>query len=1060
MDWFETTTEFGVVTEFAQGELFEILEEDKKMSEDQIRKIALQLAQALYYLHSNRIIHRDMKPQNILIGSGGVIKLCDFGFARAMSQSTVVLTSIKGTPLYMAPELVQDQPYNHSVDLWSFGIILYELFVGEPPFYTNKLTSLIQLIIKKTIKYPDNISTEFKDFLSQLLVKEPNRRLDWPDLLEHPFLQKTNVDLLVEQQLVERYVDWMAKLATWNPDFREFTNRISNVSKNELVPVSGRNETTHEDRIPLKEIIRNSKKETMSKNQKMALEMFENCLHEIILQITSSQGAELEESDFNDFCGLSDLILASFSEFSSFDKLTKEFSGILRNIGKNLFNSRVNLGQSVWFISQSVKFSQKSVDSVDCVNLFLTTFKTVLIANDLQAKEYLTLLNFLTAIQIKIGMRLDDHLNFLNHIRQQRLFEQIFNSRLTCSAFLSQAGIIEAISQVISPVCEDLITFPLLKQKNITSKKNRLDSTNLNALLEFNEYIQSSVFIILDKLKWLDYVNLDDVNFLKILIQFLRISEDCVKRVLSTEKLINSIQSSVSSFSHKSSDLQELFIQIYTEINKSKQTRIYVEHEQILDIFQKDESPFLIMLYFNFVSSLMDDPVYIKRLFVNNVQFSSELLHTFDSMRSFLEASGTVDWSKVISEDYVNSGFVLIGANDSIVKILRQILMIVRRSRELLIEFITKLSNKNIHTLLFSLYEKLDRDFMLSLKGLVNFLGLTVELLSVTKEHLLFVELLIKDQTIRSILMLLSEDKNRAVQEWPRKLSGSTSFLENTKVSVVKILDMLLGTIVKTNRPQLMNNFANQLKSCSNLLKETLSALEIMATQGEGSLKDNRQRRPVRMNFIVSLFKSPDLEKFATHEFMAANGIEFIAKNGGLSLDFDDELQQSILSDHLSILTQLSVESKECYPAIHSIGIYEGLTRILSNGSEALREKACRLVGHLCKHSDYFYEKLDQMNIIDVLAPMCKDGSAAIRRSVCLALGNAAFHSDCLYRKLSRMLPQILKMTSDKDERVRANAIGTINNLIRNSESLFGMMQELKVPQILKEVVLTDQSSV
>ena len=71
--------------------------------------------QALHYLHSNRIIHRDMKPQNILIGANGVVKLCDFGFARAMSSNTVMLTSIKGTPLYMAPELVQEMPYTEAV---------------------------------------------------------------------------------------------------------------------------------------------------------------------------------------------------------------------------------------------------------------------------------------------------------------------------------------------------------------------------------------------------------------------------------------------------------------------------------------------------------------------------------------------------------------------------------------------------------------------------------------------------------------------------------------------------------------------------------------------------------------------------------------------------------------------------------------------------------------------------------------------------------------------------------------------------------------------------------
>ena len=84
-DYFETDREFCVVTEFAQGELFEILEEDGTLPEDTVRDVARQLVKALYYLHSQRIIHRDLKPQNVLLGANGRVKLCDFGFARAMS---------------------------------------------------------------------------------------------------------------------------------------------------------------------------------------------------------------------------------------------------------------------------------------------------------------------------------------------------------------------------------------------------------------------------------------------------------------------------------------------------------------------------------------------------------------------------------------------------------------------------------------------------------------------------------------------------------------------------------------------------------------------------------------------------------------------------------------------------------------------------------------------------------------------------------------------------------------------------------------------------------------
>ncbi|XVE99200.1 hypothetical protein REPUB_Repub03eG0176600 [Reevesia pubescens] len=191
LDSFESQQEFCVVTEFAQGDLFQILEDDKCLPEEQVQAIAKQLVRALHYLHSNRIIHRDMKPQNILIGAGSVVKLCDFGFARAMSTNTVVLRSIKGTPLYMAPELVREQPYNHTVDLWSLGVILYELFVGQPPFYTNSVYALIRHIVKDPVKHPDEMSASFKSFLKGLLNKLPQNRLTWPALLEHPFVKET-----------------------------------------------------------------------------------------------------------------------------------------------------------------------------------------------------------------------------------------------------------------------------------------------------------------------------------------------------------------------------------------------------------------------------------------------------------------------------------------------------------------------------------------------------------------------------------------------------------------------------------------------------------------------------------------------------------------------------------------------------------------------------------------------------------------------------------------------------------------------------------------------------
>ena len=127
-----------------------------------------------------------------------------------MSTNTIVLTSIKGTPLYMAPELVQELPYNHTVDLWSLGVIIYELFVGTPPFYTNSIYTLIHLIVKDPVKFPDNMSPEFKSFLQGLLNKTPSERLSWPELLQHPFVQETDQEKKDRKLRHEFYTNWAA----------------------------------------------------------------------------------------------------------------------------------------------------------------------------------------------------------------------------------------------------------------------------------------------------------------------------------------------------------------------------------------------------------------------------------------------------------------------------------------------------------------------------------------------------------------------------------------------------------------------------------------------------------------------------------------------------------------------------------------------------------------------------------------------------------------------------------------------------------------------------------
>ena len=206
LDAFETPKEVVAVTEFIpNGDLNKLLvdasggskQRKRPLPVARVRQIAGNLISALHYMHARRVLHRDLKPANVLVGKDGVTKLCDFGFARHLGLETMVLTSIKGTPLYMAPELIEERPYDHSADLWSAGAIIYELAVGHPPFPTNSLFQLIKKIRYEQVLWPEFLPPDLKSFLQGLLEKDCKRRFKWKELLAHPFVK----DLIVIQEM-------------------------------------------------------------------------------------------------------------------------------------------------------------------------------------------------------------------------------------------------------------------------------------------------------------------------------------------------------------------------------------------------------------------------------------------------------------------------------------------------------------------------------------------------------------------------------------------------------------------------------------------------------------------------------------------------------------------------------------------------------------------------------------------------------------------------------------------------------------------------------------------
>uniref|UniRef100_UPI00358EDDFF serine/threonine-protein kinase ULK3-like n=1 Tax=Myxine glutinosa TaxID=7769 RepID=UPI00358EDDFF len=181
-----------LIMEFcAGGDLSHFIRSRRRLPERLIRRFLQQLASALKLLYEQKIAHLDLKPQNLLLTSSTnpQLKVADFGFAQYMQHEDG--HSLRGSPLYMAPEMVCSRHYDAKADLWSVGVILYEALFGQPPFASKSFTELEEKILsKEPIKMPPGVqpSPECCDLLYQLLQRRPEDRVSFPEFFQHTFI--------------------------------------------------------------------------------------------------------------------------------------------------------------------------------------------------------------------------------------------------------------------------------------------------------------------------------------------------------------------------------------------------------------------------------------------------------------------------------------------------------------------------------------------------------------------------------------------------------------------------------------------------------------------------------------------------------------------------------------------------------------------------------------------------------------------------------------------------------------------------------------------------------
>lgn len=220
------------------GDLYSLLRNLGCLDEDVARVYIAELVLALEYLHSLRVVHRDLKPDNLLIAHDGHIKLTDFGLSKVglinstddLSGPAVSGTSLLGddepqvtiseqlnqrerrkrsavgTPDYLAPEILLGTGHGASADWWSVGVILFEMIVGIPPFNAEHPQTIFDNILNRKIPWPrvpEEMSYEAYDLIDKLLTEDPNQRLGArgaPEVKQHEFFKNINWDTLARQK--------------------------------------------------------------------------------------------------------------------------------------------------------------------------------------------------------------------------------------------------------------------------------------------------------------------------------------------------------------------------------------------------------------------------------------------------------------------------------------------------------------------------------------------------------------------------------------------------------------------------------------------------------------------------------------------------------------------------------------------------------------------------------------------------------------------------------------------------------------------------------------------
>ncbi|CAG8753973.1 6841_t:CDS:2, partial [Funneliformis caledonium] len=171
--------------------------------EEKMRLYFREMVLGFEYLHENGIVHRDIKPDNLLLSKDGVLKIVDFGVSEIFIKGNDKLKKSAGSPAFMAPELCvahHDEISGQAADIWSMGVTLYCLAFGQLPFRKENILDMYESIKHDEFEIPEGTDPDLADLLKKILEKDPNKRITMLEIREHPWVTERGNDQLITRE--------------------------------------------------------------------------------------------------------------------------------------------------------------------------------------------------------------------------------------------------------------------------------------------------------------------------------------------------------------------------------------------------------------------------------------------------------------------------------------------------------------------------------------------------------------------------------------------------------------------------------------------------------------------------------------------------------------------------------------------------------------------------------------------------------------------------------------------------------------------------------------------